>query len=44
MANLTRNRVVPAGMDVAQPFTMLATPTPLQARALTLPELTASSL
>jgi len=44
MATLTRNRVAPAGMDVVQPFTMLATPTPLQARALTLLELTASSL
>jgi hypothetical protein len=36
LATLTRNRVVPAGLDEAAAFDLLAEPTPLQARAFEL--------
>ncbi len=36
LKTLTRNRVVPAGLDEAAAFDLLAEPTPLQARALAL--------
>ncbi len=36
LATLTRNRVVPAGLDERAAFELLAEPTPLQARAFAL--------
>jgi hypothetical protein len=36
LATLTRNRVVPAGVDERAAFDLLTEPTPLQARALEL--------
>lgn len=44
LATLTRNRVVPAGAPDAAAFEIVATPTPLQARALELLNLTPSSV
>jgi len=47
MATLTRNRCVPAGVDPADAraaFTLLATPTPLQAQAFALLGLNPSAL
>ena len=36
LASLTRNRVVPAGVDERAAFDLLSEPTPLQARAFEL--------
>jgi len=43
LATLTRDRVAPAGAPDAAAFQIVATPTPLQARALSLLELTPTS-
>ena len=44
LATLTRNRVVPAGAPDEAAFEIVATPTPLQARALALLNLTPASV
>ncbi|MFV2063897.1 MAG: hypothetical protein ACC726_10360, partial [Chloroflexota bacterium] len=44
LATLTRNRVVPVGAPDEAAFEIDAIPTPLQARALSLLELTPSSV
>ncbi len=44
LATLTRNRVVPAGAPDEAAFEIVATPTPLQARALALLDLTPASV
>lgn len=44
LATLTRNRVVPAGAPDEAAFEIVATPTPLQARALSLLNLTPASV
>lgn len=44
LATLTRNRIVPAGAPDEAAFEIVATPTPLQARALSLLDLTPTSV
>jgi hypothetical protein len=44
LATLTRNRVVPAGLDEAAAFDLLSEPTPLQARAFALIEVAPASV